>query len=105
MTDEQAPTWQGDLGAFIEACVSRPDLAEFRAALASMPADQWPAVRAALATRLSEPSADEPTALQRQVGVGLAARMTTPLGLLRRQIRLEKLRILSELTSADRSGA
>ena len=58
-----------------------------------MPADRWPAVaarlEAVLAARRGEPSAG-----QLRVGTDLTERMRTPAAILRRQIRLEKLRLV-----------
>ena len=68
------------------------DLNAFREAVAKMSADE----RRELREALSKEAEDEPTHLQRQVGVPLADRMRTPMTALRRQIRLERLRILDE---------
>ena len=85
--------WRGDLEAFAAWAREAVDLRQFEAGLASVPAERWPAVAARLEAALAE-GEGEPTAGQLRVGTDLTERLRTPAALLRRQIRLEKLRLL-----------
>jgi hypothetical protein len=85
--------WTGDLDAFVGWARAAVDLRQFEAALASVPAGRWPAVAARLEVALAEGDS-EPTASQLRVGTDLTERLRSPAALLRRQIRLEKLRLL-----------
>ena len=68
-------------------------LGQVGAALASVPDARWPAVAARLETALAQDEG-EPTAGQVGAGTDLTERMRTPAAILRRQIRLEKLRLV-----------
>jgi hypothetical protein len=69
------------------------DLGLVGAALASVPDERWPAVAARLEAALAQDEG-EPSAGQLRVGTDLTERMRTPAAILRRQIRLEKLRLV-----------
>ena len=84
--------WQGDRAAFERWCVEARDLREFGEAVASAPPD----ARARLRELLSQPGPGEPESDQLRRDTPLADRMRSPLAVLLRQIRLEKLRLLGE---------
>ena len=85
--------WTGNLEGFVGWARETIDLGQFGAALATVPAERWPAVAARLEAALAE-GEGEPTAGQLRVGTDLTERARTPVAILRRQIRLEKLRLL-----------
>ena len=71
------------------------DLGQLGAAIETVPRELWPAVAERLETALAEADA-EPTTGQLRVGIELTERLPTPAAILRRQIRLEKLRLVQE---------
>jgi hypothetical protein len=85
--------WSGDREAFERWCVETRDLREFGEAVASAPVEERPRLR----ELLSRPGPGEPEAEQLRIGTPLAERMRSPLAVLLRQVRLEKLRLLDEL--------
>jgi hypothetical protein len=87
--------WSGDLEGFVAWARDTIDLGQFGAALATVPAERWPAVARRLDAALAE-GEGEPTAGELRVGTDLTERMRTPAAILRRQIRLEKLRLVRE---------
>ena len=87
--------WAGDPDRFLARARDAIDLTQFGAALATVPAEHWPSVAARLEAALAEDEG-EPTAGQLRVGTDLTERMRTPAAILRRQIRLEKLRLIRE---------
>jgi hypothetical protein len=94
--DRPAPTtWTGDLAGFAAWARDVMDLGQFGAGLESVPPDSWPAVAERLTVVLAAEDG-EPTAGQLRVGTDLTERLRTPAALLRRQIRLEKVRLVRE---------
>lgn len=89
--------WTGDADELEHWCRQAIDLRAFAEALGSVPVELWPTFAARLDAALASDAAHEPTRAQLRQGVELTERLTTPAGLLRRQIRLEKRRILAEL--------
>jgi hypothetical protein len=87
--------WSGDLEAFVAWCRETMDLGQLGAVLATVPGELWPAVAERLEAALAE-DGGEPTSAQRRVGTDLTERMVSPAAILRRQIRLEKLRLVQE---------
>jgi hypothetical protein len=87
--------WSGDLEAFVAWCKDAMDLGQLGAALATVPGDLWPGVAERLEAELAAGDS-EPTRDQLNRATGLADRMTGPAAILRRQIRLEKLRLVQE---------
>ena len=87
--------WTGDLEAFVGWCRETMELGQFGAALESVPRELWPSVAERLEAELAE-GAGEPTSHQRRLGAELTERMTGPAAILRRQVRLEKLRLVQE---------
>jgi uncharacterized phage protein gp47/JayE len=85
--------WEGDAAAFERWCREARDLTAFREAIASAPAEE----RARLRELLRQPGPGEPEAEQLRRDTPLADRMRSPVAVLLRQVRLEKLRLLDEL--------
>jgi hypothetical protein len=86
--------WQGDAEPFVTWCLETVDLRAFGEALASLPSAEWPALRARLAAALAEPGPGEPESDQLRRDTLLAERLRSPAAVLRRQIRLEKRRLV-----------
>jgi hypothetical protein len=87
--------WTGDPDAFVAWSREVMDMGQFGAALATIPLGLWPAVAERLELALAADE-EEPTAGQLRVGTDLTERMRSPAAILRRQIRLEKLRMVQE---------
>jgi hypothetical protein len=87
--------WTGDLDAFLDWSQEVMDLGQFGAALATIPLDRWPNVAERLEAALGA-AEGEPSVGQLRVGTELTERLRTPAAILRRQIRLEKLRMVQE---------
>lgn len=90
--------WQGDADAFATEIATAMDLRSVASALKSIPAEAWPQVQAILAARLFVPAPGEPEHAELRQGVPLTERFRSPAALLRRQVRLQKLRLLAEET-------
>ena len=88
--------WDGDLAAFERWCVEARDLRQFREAVGSVPAALRPKVIERLRELLRQPGPGEPVSDQLRPDTPLADRMRSPLAVLLRQVRLEKLRLLEE---------
>jgi len=86
--------WQGEVEPFAAWCLETVDLRAFGEALRSVPGAEWPALRARLAAGLARPGPGEPEADQLRRDTPLADRAVSPAAVLRRQIRLEKRRLL-----------
>jgi hypothetical protein len=86
--------WQGAAEPFAAWCIETVDLRAFAEALRSVPAAEWPALRASLAAALDRPGPGEPEADRLRRDTPLAERLRSPAAVLRRQIRLEKRRLL-----------
>jgi hypothetical protein len=86
--------WDGDLAAFERWCVEARDLRAFQDAVASLPESIRPGVVARLRERLRQPGPGEPESDQLRRDTPLGERMRSPLAVLLRQLRLEKLRRL-----------
>jgi hypothetical protein len=89
--------WQGTVEPFVAWCVETVDLPAFGEALRSVPGAAWPAVKERLAAALAQPGPGEPEADQLRRDTPLVDRMRSPAGVLRRQIRLEKQRLLETI--------
>ena len=89
--------WEGDQAAFERWCVEARDLRQFQEALASVPSADRARVAARLREVLSQPGPGEPEAEQLSRDTPLVDRMRSPLAVLLRHVRLEKLRLLDEL--------
>ena len=87
--------WQGELEPFLAWAREVMDLGQFGAGLETVPPERWPAVAARLEQELARDEA-EPDAGQLRVGTDLTERLRSPAAILRRQIRLEKLRLVQE---------
>jgi hypothetical protein len=85
--------WEGDPAAFERWCVEVRDLRAFREGVASAPAEE----RARLRDLLGRPGPGEPESEQLRRDAALTERMRSPVAVLLRQVRLEKLRLLDEL--------
>jgi hypothetical protein len=85
--------WAGDVEGFVGWMRETVDLGQVGAALTSVPDERWPEVAARLEAALARDEG-EPTAGQLRVGTDLTERMRTPAAILRRQVRLEKLRLV-----------
>jgi hypothetical protein len=85
--------WTGDREAFERWCIETRDLRDFGEAVTSAPEDE----RSRLRDLLRRPGPGEPEAEQLRSDMPLAERMRSPLAVLLRQVRLEKLRLLDEL--------
>lgn len=81
---------EGDPAAFERWCVEVRDLGAFREAVATAP----PEARSRLRDLLGQPGPGEPESAQLRRDTPLADRMRSPLAVLLRQVRLEKLRLL-----------
>jgi hypothetical protein len=86
--------WDGDLAAFERWCVEARDLRAFQDAVASLPEPIRRQVVARLGDLLRQPGPGEPGSDQLSRDTPLVDRMRSPLAVLLRQIRLEKLRLL-----------
>jgi hypothetical protein len=86
--------WQGDAEPFVAWCLETVDLRAFGEALRSVPDAAWPALGARLSSALAEPGPGEPESDQLRRDTPLAERVRSPAAVLRRQIRLEKRRVL-----------
>jgi hypothetical protein len=89
--------WQGAAEPFAAWCLETVDLRAFGEALRSVPGPEWPAFRARLAAALAQPGPGEPEADQLRRDTPLAGRARSPAAVLRRQIRLEKRRLLETI--------
>jgi hypothetical protein len=86
--------WEGDSAAFERWCVEARDLTQFREAIASVPEADRPLVFTHVRDLLAQPGPGEPESDQLRRDTPLADRMRSPLAILLRQVRLEKLRLL-----------
>jgi hypothetical protein len=89
--------WEGDPSAFERWCVDARNLRQFQDAISSVPATIRPKVVTRLRELLGQPGPGEPESDQLSRDTPLADRMRSPLAVLLRQVRLEKLRLLEEL--------
>jgi hypothetical protein len=87
--------WRDDPDAFVAWAREVMDLGQLGAALETVPPALWPALAERLEAALAV-GEDEPSAGQLRVGTDLTERLRSPASILRRQIRLEKLRLVQE---------
>jgi hypothetical protein len=88
--------WEGDPAAFERWCVEARDLRVFQDALASLPEADRPGVLARLRELLAQPGPGEPESEQLRSDTPLVARVRSPMAVLLRQVRLEKLSLLED---------
>ena len=89
--------WRGAAEPFVAWCLETPDPRAFDRAVRSVPAADRPAVVARLSAALARPGPGEPEAEQLRPDTALVGRMRSPAAVLRRQIKLEKRRLLEAL--------